>query len=339
MRITRQTLLKIAKDIVSRRIRTDRDLFAAYLHGILTTERDPILGGTADIDLVFIHEFDHPAEREIVRLTDEVHLDITHHSRELYRQARSLRVHPWLGPTIYHCQLLHDPRHFLDFTQASVRAHFFRADTVLARAQKQLETAREIWFSFQFGVDDAGLREVLEYFRAVANVANAIASLSGGPLSERRFLLDFPARAEAVGRPGLFAGLLGLLGGPAVGAGQLQTWLPAWESAYKDAGSLEDGPLHLHPHRYPYYRRMFTAVIQKEQPLMALWPLLSTWLSAIEHLPQDYHGRGAWRDCLQTLGLLGDGFAERVAALDAYLDMAEELLEAWASSKGVGYGP
>ena len=90
MRITPALLLKIARDTVAQRTRSDRGLLSIYLHGSLL-EDDPLLGGTADIDLGVIHDEEYSMEREIQRLTDEVHLDIAHHARSDYRWARSLR--------------------------------------------------------------------------------------------------------------------------------------------------------------------------------------------------------------------------------------------------------
>ena len=335
MRITRQTLQRIANDTVARRVRANRNLLAVYLHGSLVDEANPVLGGTADIDIVFIHDLDHPVKREIVRLTDEVHLDIVHHTRADYRQARQLRLHPQLGPVIYHCQILHDPRHFLDFTQASVRAHFFRPENVLSRARAQMESARQVWFSFQDGVADPGLEEVAEYLQAVANIANAIASLKGDLLSERRFLIRFQSQTAALGHPGLYAGLLGLLGGSSVSVDDLLDWLPAWEQAYTAVGESSEYPIRLHPDRRWYYRRAFDVMLRSEQPLRVLWPLLSTWFKAVRSLPEGHASLKPWREGFQQLGLLGDGFKERINALDVFLDLTEEILEAWGRERGV----
>ena len=54
MRITRETLLKIAKDTVTQQVRSRHDLVSVFLIGSLLTD-DPLLGGTTDIDLIFIH--------------------------------------------------------------------------------------------------------------------------------------------------------------------------------------------------------------------------------------------------------------------------------------------
>ncbi len=54
MRITPEILQKLARDTVAQRTRSDRDVVAVYLQGSLLRD-DPLLGGTADIDLFFIH--------------------------------------------------------------------------------------------------------------------------------------------------------------------------------------------------------------------------------------------------------------------------------------------
>jgi hypothetical protein len=335
MRITRQTLLKIARDTVEQRARSDRDLLSIYLHGALLGD-EPLLGGTADIDLVFIHNDGAIVEREIKRLTDEVHLDIAHHDRREYRQTRKLRVHPWMGPTIFRCKILYDPQHFMDFTQASVRGQFNRPEYTLSRARGQAEHARQMWFSLEALEAEPQVDDVQLYLRAIEHAANAVASLSGPPLTERRFLLNFPRRAEAIGRPGLYPGLLGLLGSPKVEPKMLGDWLKSWGSAY-EAIPPADCPPRLHLDRYAYYRRALEKILAGEQPYDVLWPLLSTWVDAAALLPAEAAARRVWEESFEQLGMLGSEFPQRVAALDAYLDMVEEAVEEWAQRSGAEY--
>ena len=231
MRITPAMLHKIARDAVAERVRRDRSLLTIYMHGSMLGA-DPLLGGTADIDLFLIHDERVGPVREIVRLTDEVHLDIAHQSREDYRQTRELRLHPWLGHSIIKCKIMYDPQHFMDFTQASVRGQFDQPENVLARARGQADHARQIWLQLHEKGGEPGLKEIDLYLRAVVHAINAIALLTGGPLTDRRLLLEFPKRADAVKRPGLYPGLLGLLGGPNVDRETLESWLPSWEEAY-----------------------------------------------------------------------------------------------------------
>lgn len=337
MRINKATLLKIANDTATKRSRSDRDVMAVYLHGSVLG-KDPLLGGTADIDLVFVHSSGALIPREIQRLTDEVHLDIAHHDFKEYRQTRELRVHPWMGPTIFSCKILYDPQHFMDFTQASVRGQFYRPDYVLARARNLFEHARQMWFSLNDLKDEPDLEHVQTYLKAVEHVANAIASLSGSPLTERRFLIQFNERAEAVNRSGLYAGLLGLLGAPNTTGEQLRSWLPEWQTTYENI-PLGDAPPRLKPVRRLYYQRAFEKVLRGDRPHDALWPLISTWTDAVSLTSPKEAEQAAWNESLRVLDLLGPGFSGRVAALDAFLDTVEEVLDEWGRVSGAEYRP
>lgn len=333
MRITTSLLNKIARDTVEEYTRRDHSLLAAYLCGSLFMG-EPLLGGTADIDLFFIHDERVKPEREIKRMTDEVHLDIAHHGREDYQQARELRLHPWLGYSIIHCNILYDPRHFMDFTQASVRGQFNQPENIIGRGQGQAEHARQIWLELHDLRTEPDLTEVKKYMLAVNRAANAVACLSGPPLTDRRFLLNFPNRAQSVGRPGLYAGLVGLLGGAQLELDGLQDLLQGWEAAYRAVPTAEITP-RLHPDRFAYYQRAFKSLSGSERPHDLLWPLLRTWVEAIEPLPAEDPGRLNWMAAFESLGLLGESFTERVAALDAYLDNVEELLDEWALARGI----
>jgi predicted nucleotidyltransferase len=333
MRVTRNVLMKIVRDTVEQRVRADRSLLAIYLCGSLLGN-DYLLGGTADIDLVIIH-LDPPAqEREIVHLTDEVHLDIAHHAQKDYRQTRRLRVHPWMGPTLFSCQSLYDPQHFLDFIQAGVRGQFDRSDYIAERARKLVEPARQLWVGAMQAESRPDAEIILGYMKALGKAANAIASLSGPPLTERRFLLGLPGRAEAINRPGLFPGMLGLLGAADLEASVFETWLPAWEAALQ---ALPEGmaPARLHPDRRAYYLQSIAAMIHSGNWQAALWPLLYTWTLAIHTLGDQSDQMLPWQEAFSRLDLLGEGFGRRLEGLDAYLDMVEEAIDSWARANGV----
>jgi hypothetical protein len=333
MRITVDSLHKLAQDTVASRARTDHTLLAAYLQGSLLSDA-PLLGNTADIDLFLVHTEEVVEARELVRLTDEVHLDISHHDHRQYRQPRSLRLHPWLGPAVYGCKILYDPQHFMDFTQASVRAQFYRPDNVIARCNQQAEHARQIWMDLSSATEAAGPAEARNYLRSLDHAVNAIACISGPPLSERRYLLDFPGRAAEIGHPGLAAGLLGLLGGPAAEVERLRGWLADWQAAYL-ALAADAPPTRLHPYRLLYYQRGISALLEGEHPQYCLWPLWHTWTHIMAALPTDSTHRSAWLSAGERLGLLGEAYASRVEALDAYLDQIEEILEQWGHENGV----
>jgi hypothetical protein len=332
MRITPELLLKLAGDLVAQRIRSEKDLIAVYLQGSLLQEH-PVLAGTTDIDLFFIHADATEDRREILRITDDIHYDIAHHSRRMYSRAKDLRLHPWLGPGLGQCKILYDPQHFLDFTQASVRDQLYRPDMILARSRPLAEAARNAWLGFQGDGLEADPQGIISLLKAMEDAVNAVACVSGLPLTERRLLMDFPARASAVNHPGMFAGLLGLLGAPRIDAAALRGWLPEWEAAYRAAAQLQIEP-RLHTHRLNYYRKSIEHLLEADRYQLGLWPLWRTWTHATALLPKDAPHLGAWRQAGESLGLQGEALSERVVALDAFLDQVEETLDAWANAAG-----
>ena len=333
MRINRGSLLRVIRNTISTRTRSDRNLISIYLAGSVVGE-DYALGGTVDIDLFFIHSDLIEIEREIVRITDEVHLDIAHHDQRDYNYPKDLRLDPWMGPTINRAEIFFDPGHFMDFTQASVRGQFDHPDNVLARVRAQAEKARNIWFTYEMEHPEAGPGEVADYLEALWNAGNAIASLSGPPMTERRYLLQFQQRTEAMGRSGLYAGFLGLLGAPNLEMEQIHEWLPAWDRCYT-ALDAEQTPARLHPVRRLYYLRGFEEILAGEQPGATLWPLLNTWTLMAKSAPENSTIQDSWHDVFETAGLLGEGFGEKIEALDAFLDQTEESVDNWARRQGI----
>jgi len=342
MRITPEVLQRLADDFIQRRLQTDRDVLAVYLHGSVL-RGEPALGGAADVDLFFIHVNPVRVEREIERITDDIHLDIIHHERGVYNRTRQIRIDPWMGPVVNSCRILHDPQHFLDFTQAGVRAQFDRPENVLTRARQHLDLARQIWLDFQLQLPEPGPSRFSRYLEAVSASAQAVTLLSGQPLTERRLMAQFTASAQAVNQPGMAAGLAGLLGGARLDNEMLQAWLPLWRESYQVLPA-ETAPVRLQPQRFNYYWRSFQQYLEEEQLQQILWPLLRTWTDLV--LAQEaasQAGRSqafenalaAWQDFTVQLELSGDAFMERLEALDAFLDMVEETLESWGERRGV----
>jgi hypothetical protein len=170
--------------------------------------------------------------------------------------------------------------------------------------------------------------------KVISCAANAIASLSGRPITERRFLLLFPNRAQEMGRPGLTIGLLSLLGVQNITVEDLENWLIHWESAFLSASKIADPASRLQNSRYLYYLQAFQALLGSEQPQAIIMPLLCTWTSALMVLPEDTPHRLNWHEACQRLELVGQNFIERLQALDTFLDNIEEVIEEWAAENG-----
>ena len=334
MQLTPEVLTKFAETTVAKLVQVDPSIVAAYLCGSAVLGTNPLLGGTTDIDVVLIHTGEPRVDREILRLTEEVHLDISHHPQSIYRQGRELRVHPWMGPTIQNAKPIHDPRHFLDFTQASVRGLFYRADNRIQRARTLFNQSRQTWMGLQSITTALGPNVVASYLKAIENAVNAIALLVGEPLTERRLLLDFPKYAEELGQPRMIVAVIGLLGGHRVEPDEIAASLPAWEKTF-DAIPDEVRPAKLNRQRKDYYWRAFEAMLGSGEPKTVLWPLLTTWTAAASVLSAGEPVYQHWRDTCQKLGLISTELSERVAALDAFLDQVEEVLNRWEQEQGL----
>ena len=100
------------------------------------------------------------------------------------------------------------------------------------------------------------------------------------PLTERRFLMEFPDRAQAIDRPGMYAGVLGLLGAPNVEVPLIFNWTKSWKTAYQ-AVLTEKAPARLHPARRMYYQQAFEFILDGSDPKAVLWPLIRTWTMAV----------------------------------------------------------
>lgn len=324
MRITPEFLIRIAKETVQKRVFSDPSLVAAYLTGSLRSD-NPFLGTATDIDIIFVHPKIPKVRREIVAVTPEIHLDLLHAPQSEYEKPRELRLHPWLGPELYDPLPLHVSGHFFEFVQAGVRDKFNDPESIFARARTLIVRARQVWSGLQIG-QESGPDLLLSYLKGIHHAANAVALVCNGkPLAERRFLLQFSQYAKTVGKPGLVADLYDLLGAAELEADTLKACLDAWEKDFvKGAGKLKVDPRISLP-RLAYYKRACESMLGSESSQTIIWPLLLTWTLAARSLPVSQ--RGTWESTCKGLGLLGPGFEEKVAGLDHFLDVIEEILE------------
>ena len=331
MRITRDLLLRLAKENTEERAFNTESIIAAYLSGSLL-QSDPLLGGTTDIDLVFVHNAPPALSREIKALSPDIHLDIRHRYEKEYDPPRALRSNPWLGYELYAPQLLYETKHFFEFHQASLRAGFDEPKNLLKRCFALLNAARKIWMDLQFNAAETSPQVIRQYLDALQHAANAVAELTGPPLAERRLLLDYPARAEAAGHPEFASAIVSLLGGTESNAALLNSWLPAWETAYKIAAATPQADLRIHAARQNYYQKAIESMLAGENPQQALFPLLYTWTLAAQLLPESQ--TLAWQEALAALHLGEEDFASRLSGLDHFLDSLEETLEKEVLSAG-----
>jgi hypothetical protein len=335
MRVTRESLIRIAKETAQERAFNDQDIIAAYLTGSLVSDTDPLLGGTADIDLIFVRANQPKQSREFVKLTPDFHLDISHRAKAEFKRPRELRLDPWLGWEMYDPMLLYEREKFFEFIQAGLRAGFeFNAPApALQRSRILLSHGRSIWRELLAVEDTLTPKDLAQYLKSLYHAVNAVAELSGPPLQERRLMLEFSPRAETAQRPGMNDGLMDLLGALNLDPSVIHAWLPEWKGAFEAAMENSRVDPRIHPARLNYYEKAIRAMLEGEKPQAALWPLFQTWTLAVEVLPEQE--LSAWRSACDQLGFNAAGFEERVNGLDQFLDEVEVLLDELATQYGL----
>jgi hypothetical protein len=334
MRITRDTLLKAAKTAVQQRTYRDRHIVCVYLSGSLIDDL-PLLGGTADIDLFFIHDIPPEQPREVVRLTPDIHLDIAHHDQSIYNYPRELRLDPWVGSYLIKDPIvLYATQHWFEFTQATVFSNFTQPENVIGRAMPLAEAARQTWLDFQLSPGEPDPASIWRYLQALEQASNALAILNGPPITERRFLLIFSDRISELGYPLLADELKSLLFSQIPSEKEIMDWQKQWQNDLKLIGEQPTCPIALSPIRHPYYTRAAEALVT-DHPAAALWIMLRTWTQSILCLNTTQEEQTAWQSCLTDLGLWGPSFQNQLIKLDEYLDHVEEILDKWAVENGI----
>jgi len=336
MRVSRESLIRIAKETAQQRAFNDRGIIAAYLTGSLVSkEIDPILGGTADIDVIMVHAEEPMYRREFVKLTPDFHVDISHRAKAEFKKPRELRLDPWLGWEMYDPLLLFEREKFFEFVQAGLRAGFeFNAPApALRRSRLLLSQGRQAWRKLLEVEDVVTPKDVDQYLESLFQAVNAVAELSGPPLHERRLLLEFASRAETAQRPEMNAALIHLLGAADLDPAVMNTWLPDWKVAFEAAMGNVDVDARIHPVRVNYYEKAIQAMLAGDTPHAALWPLLQTWTLAADVLPE--HALDAWHNVCAQLGFTGAGIEAHANGLDNFLDEVEALLDELATQHGL----
>ena len=330
MIIARDHLIDLAKKETLQRA-DQGSLLSGYLIGSVAGG-EPLLGDTADIDLVLIHQDSQPPWRETVRLSHQIHLDIFHHSSGQYQKPSQLRVHPWMGPALCEPIFLYDPEHFFERAQAGARGQFFRADHTYARALAFLKLARQ-------GLSLISLSErwLRHYLRAVMDAANAVSCLDRFPSAGRRVALDLELQAEKFDYLPLYQGFLQLIGADQRTAWKIPETLADWARAY-DTASLTDAHHSLPDYRRDYYLHGFQALVEADQADAIQWPLLQVWERVMAVLPETEDNviyLRTWNRFLERLGLGDTDKKQRIKALRTYIEQQAAWIESWAKRTGV----
>ncbi len=329
MRINRDALLKLAKDNVEKKFAHDPCITAVFLVGSLRPE-NAVIEGASDIDLLVLHNGSLEKDREIVKLSNEYHLDILYEDARLYAQPRELRSDGWRGWAMWDPQLLYQKGRFFEYTQSVVRAQFEEPLNIIKRARFFAYPARSAWTEMQLEPENTSPLKILT---AVFNAANALASLGGEPIPERRLMAEFPKRANNLDQSDLIQAVFFCIS-KSFSLEKARQWLPSWERAFLSA-SRSPADQRLHAARLSYYKNAIESQLDSDMPRAALWPILHTWAMAAENGTFDESLSEEWKTVCTEMGLDQEGCPARLQALDAYLDRMEEIFDQIMTDNGL----
>jgi hypothetical protein len=330
LEVTRDKLIELAELETMHRAENS-GLVSSYLIGSVAAG-NPILGDTADVDLILIHEHEPSTQREIQRLSEYIHLDIYHHPKKRYMQPRELRIDPWIGPSLSAPVFIYDPQHFFEWAQAGARGQFFRSDHVFRRASALFKRARQA-----MSLLPLSNRWLKTYARIALEATNAVVTLTGKPAAGRRLAIEIEQTTKDAGHPEVYQRFLQLLGGDALNTTLIPQWLSAWGYAFDTAAAISKEP-ELNPCRRMYYLKGFQALVDADRPEAILWKLLTTWERAIHTLAKSDNAaphQAAWDSVRQRLRLSPKAMNSRAEELEEHLQSIEHLLSAWAEEVGV----
>lgn len=333
MKLTNELLNKVALDFVKEKAENDYSIKSIALFGSLLKE-DAIIQNSADIDL-FVLESYGAYRREIVELTEDIHLDIEYAPLEDFQQTVGLRKMPYKGYLIYGCKPLYDPEHVLDFVQAGVRGNFFAPENVFARVNTLLGGVRDQWLKYQM-TKHVREEEFAKFFIGlIHDTLQSIVLFEEQPLGTRRMLVDFPTFAKKAGDASLFADVLKLLGVAGMSVEDLRAWIEDWSFDFDSIQDLPKVEANIAAAKKNYYLRAIEEQLDSDVPFAAAWPLLVTWVDVYTYGEMRARKDFKWEATAKKLGFVEDNFANKMKEFDVFLDKVEEIFSNWKNENGL----
>ena len=337
--IEQATLLRLARDFANRKVKERPSLKAVVLAGSVA-RGEPPLGDAVDIDIILIDDFIPDPPYESVRLSDNVFVDAVFVRTVDYADRKALRAQHFTAPALNAALILHDPRHYFDILQASIRAPYNKPDNIYARARSAFSEAQRSVDRLSLWREDPSPAlpsfDLLSDLRqALAFTAHSIILLSGQPgdaVGARKLMVRFEAAARRH-QPELYPLSLAALGVSDVQSSTVESMLTDWLTLYKSANHRGVTDPLVHPAKRGYYERGFRALLAEGHAINILWLVEDTLAACVcdlDPLPE------SWLNYRQTTGKYsGVAFVERIRQAEQLVALADETLIAWAKKESV----
>lgn len=336
--IEHSTLMRLARDYAGRKVKERPTLRAVVLVGSVA-RGEPPLGDAVDLDILLIDDYPPDPSVELERLSDNVLVDAAFVRAADFADRKALRAQPYSAPALNDAVILHDPRHYFDILQASVRAPYNKPDNLYGRARAAFDLAQPRIDRLSLWREDPppappGLDELADLREALYHLGQSLILLTGSPgdtVGPRKFMVRYEAAARTHS-PRLYALFLDALGVARFPVADYELFLADWLALYK-AGQGGRSDRLVDSARRGYYERGFRALVAEGHTLNTLWLFEHTLAACVRGLPAQPE---AWRRYLAAAGKdTPAGFGDRVRAAEELLQATETVLNTWARQENV----
>ncbi len=337
--IEQSTLLRLARNYADEKVKERPSLRTVVLVGSVA-RAEPPLGDAVDLDVLLIDDFIPEPATDLVRLSENVFVDALYVRTAEYADRKALRAHPFAAPALNDAFILHDPRHYFDILQASIRAPYNKPDNIYVRSRSALAQAQRIIDRFTLWREDppAGpptLDDLADFRTALYDAGQALILLTGSPgdtVGVRKFMVRYEA-ATRQHNANLYALFLSALGVTSFPVADYELLLADWLALYRGAGQQGPTDTLIHPVKRGYYERGFRALVAEGHTLNTLWLFEHTLAAAVrgqEVTPE------AWKRYLTLTGkATSAAFVERIRGAEQLLAETEATVNEWARGEGV----
>ncbi len=331
--MTRDRLQNITQTFINKRLRSDHSIICIYLVGSMLKE-DPFINGSADVDLVVVHDIPVENSREIISVSPDVTIDIHHIDQTYYTPPRKVRKDPWIGSSLcFDPVVLYGKGHWFEFARASIEAGFFNPEYVMGRSKLFLSKARTNFSELERAALSGNGNYPLIYLKTIENTVNALACLVQAPLTDRTLMRQFKDVADALKQPETVADLHALILGQNDPSPYYEYFYNSWNyymDYFGSSGSAE--PHHkMNTARLAYYTAP-VAYYWTEHLTSALWIMAKSWSSIANYLYLE--DNEYYNSFCSILEISKDHFPQRRSGLEHFIEQAEESQFDWGKSQG-----
>ena len=334
MRITREGLLNTCVNYTKQAVYNDRGITAVYLTGSMLTEF-PFIDGTTDVDLIIVHDTLTNPQQEVIRLTDEVSLDINHYGKAIFSDAEKFKKNILLG-----CSLCFDPivfygkGHWFEFVLASNEATFFLPDNVFDRAFSYYKNARYFFSVIQKNRNITDINFAWYYLHAIEYACSAIACLRSKPLPLRKFISELGKACSAVSSPDIVGDTYDLILGEKDPTAYFEYFFNSWKYYFEffNVYARNDYFCQYKPERKLYYEEPVKGFWKDNLP-SAIWIMAYTWSEIGSQMKLE--NNEYFTALFKMLEIHPSFYDQRKKQLDMFLDKISVKIETWGKENGL----